>query len=150
MSTRGEAIKFAKCLFALDGEKEEGVLTEGELLAIGRMVEGLTYRQISREMGVSTTRVAYLIRKGFRKYTRFIKCQSRSSIILDEDLLQRHVEALNLPRRAQYCLLAAGIDDIGSLVRKTEAELLRTKNFGQRALKEIKAALADLNLRLGM
>ncbi len=66
------------------------------------------------------------------------------------DVLYRPVEELELSVRAQNCLQNAGIRLIGELVQKTEAEMMKTKNFGRKSLKEIKDALADLNLSLGM
>jgi len=52
--------------------------------------------------------------------------------------------------RAANCLQAANIKYIGDLVQKTEAEMLKTKNFGRKSLKEIKELLADMGLSLGM
>ena len=45
---------------------------------------------------------------------------------------------------------AFGIKTIGDLVQKTEAEMLKTKNFGRKSLKEIKEILAEMGLSLGM
>lgn len=66
------------------------------------------------------------------------------------DVLYRPVEELELSVRAQNCLQNAGIRYVGELVQRTEADMMRTKNFGRKSLKEIKDALADLNLSLGM
>lgn len=66
------------------------------------------------------------------------------------DVLYRPVEELELSVRAQNCLQNAGIRTVGELVQRTEAEMMKTKNFGRKSLKEIKDALADLNLSLGM
>lgn len=66
------------------------------------------------------------------------------------DVLYRPVEELDLSVRAQNCLQNAGIRYVGELVQRTEAEMMKTKNFGRKSLKEIKDALADLNLSLGM
>jgi len=52
--------------------------------------------------------------------------------------------------RASNCLQNANITLIGELVQKTEAEMLRTKNFGRKSLKEIKEILAGMGLSLGM
>ena len=51
--------------------------------------------------------------------------------------------------RSQNCLQNAGIEYIYQLVEKTEAEMLKTKNFGRKSLNEIKEILADLGLSLG-
>jgi DNA-directed RNA polymerase subunit alpha len=51
--------------------------------------------------------------------------------------------------RSANCLQNANISYIGELVQKTEADLLKTKNFGRKSLKEIKDKLNELNLQLG-
>lgn len=68
---------------------------------------------------------------------------------LNENLL-RSVDELDLSVRAENCLQAANIKYIGDLVLKTEAEMLKTKNFGRKSLKEIKELLAEMGLTLGM
>ncbi len=67
-----------------------------------------------------------------------------------QEVLYRLVEELDLSVRAQNCLQNAGIKYVGELVQKTEQEMLKTRNFGRRSLKEIKDVLADLDLALGM
>ncbi|MBI5499701.1 MAG: DNA-directed RNA polymerase subunit alpha [Deltaproteobacteria bacterium] len=64
--------------------------------------------------------------------------------------LFRPVSELELSVRASNCLQNASITLIGELVQKTEAEMLRTKNFGRKSLKEIKELLAGMGLGLGM
>ena len=64
--------------------------------------------------------------------------------------LWRTVDELELSVRSANCLQAANIRYIGELVQKTEAEMLKTKNFGRKSLKEIKEILATMGLSLGM
>jgi DNA-directed RNA polymerase subunit alpha len=64
--------------------------------------------------------------------------------------LNRSVEELELSVRSYNCLKNANIQTIGELVQKTEAEMLRTKNFGRKSLNEIKEILAGMGLGLGM
>src|SRR5580700_4886578 len=64
--------------------------------------------------------------------------------------LDRSVEELELSVRSYNCLKNANIQTIGELVQKTEAEMLRTKNFGRKSLNEIKEILANMGLSLGM
>ena len=52
--------------------------------------------------------------------------------------------------KKRYCLKNANITLIGELVQKTEAEMLKTKNFGRKSLNEIKGILEDMGLSLGM
>jgi len=66
------------------------------------------------------------------------------------NLLGKSVEELELSVRANNCLRNANITTIGELVQKTEAELMKTKNFGKKSLQEIKDELARIGLSLGM
>ncbi len=64
--------------------------------------------------------------------------------------LLRSVNELELSVRAANCLKNANIRTIADLVTKTEAEMLKTKNFGRKSLNEIKEILAEMGLSLGM
>lgn len=64
--------------------------------------------------------------------------------------LNRRVDELELSVRSANCLANANIRYIGELVQKTEAEILKTKNFGRKSLNEIKEILAEMGLSLGM
>ena len=66
------------------------------------------------------------------------------------EVLNRSVEELELSVRSYNCLKNANIQTIGDLVQKTEAEMLRTKNFGRKSLNEIKEILSNLGLTFGM
>jgi DNA-directed RNA polymerase subunit alpha len=73
----------------------------------------------------------------------------REEAKLNENLF-RSVDELELSVRSANCLQQANIRSIGDLVQKTEAEMLKTKNFGRKSLKEIKEILAEMGLSLGM
>ncbi|MFT5433882.1 MAG: DNA-directed RNA polymerase subunit alpha, partial [Myxococcota bacterium] len=64
--------------------------------------------------------------------------------------LYRTVDELELSVRSANCLQNANIKHIGDLVQRSEAEMLKTKNFGRKSLKEIKEILAEMGLSLGM
>jgi len=64
--------------------------------------------------------------------------------------LYRSVEELELSVRSANCLKNAQINLIGELVQKSEAEMLKTQNFGRKSLNEIKDILAEMGLSLGM
>jgi DNA-directed RNA polymerase subunit alpha len=64
--------------------------------------------------------------------------------------LYRTVEDLELSVRSANCLKNANITYIGELVQRTEAEMLKTKNFGRKSLNEIKQLLEEMDLSLGM
>jgi len=68
---------------------------------------------------------------------------------LNENLF-RSVDDLELSVRSANCLKNANIRYIGELVVKTEAEMLKTKNFGRKSLYEIKEILSEMGLGLGM
>jgi len=100
---------------------------------------------------------------------KILKEQMNSFINFDEDLepepaplaeemeepkfnenLYRSVEELELSVRSANCLKNANILRIYQLVSKTEAEMLKTKNFGRKSLNEIKEVLCEMDLSLGM
>jgi DNA-directed RNA polymerase subunit alpha len=64
--------------------------------------------------------------------------------------LDKSVEELELSVRSYNCLKNANIRTIRDLVQKTEAEMLKTKNFGRKSLNEIKEILHSMGLSLGM
>jgi DNA-directed RNA polymerase subunit alpha len=64
--------------------------------------------------------------------------------------LDKSVEELELSVRSYNCLKNANIRTIRELVQKTEAEMLKTKNFGRKSLNEIKEILHTMGLSLGM
>jgi DNA-directed RNA polymerase subunit alpha len=66
------------------------------------------------------------------------------------NLRDRSVKELELTLRSYNCLKNAKIQTLGDLVEKTEAELLRSRNFGRKSLNELKEVLAGLGLHFGM
>jgi DNA-directed RNA polymerase subunit alpha len=80
--------------------------------------------------------------------------QSESHAASDANQLNRYllkkVDELELSVRSANCLKNDNIIYIGDLVQKTEAEMLRTPNFGRKSLNEIKEVLSSMGLRLGM
>ncbi len=74
--------------------------------------------------------------------------------IEEEDTVNEHlfrsVDELELSVRSNNCLKNANIQTIGELVQKTDAEMLKTRNFGKKSLNEIKAILVEMGLSLGM
>ncbi len=76
------------------------------------------------------------------------------SEVEEEDSINEHlfrsVDELELSVRSNNCLKNADIRTIGELVQKTDAEMLKTRNFGKKSLNEIKAILTEMGLSLGM
>lgn len=60
------------------------------------------------------------------------------------------IDDLDLSVRSRHCLDSEGIETVGDLVQRTEADLLKVRNFGQTSLAEIKKKLTALELELGM
>jgi DNA-directed RNA polymerase subunit alpha len=76
--------------------------------------------------------------------------------IIDEDqmrlmeILNHGVDELELSVRSSNCLRDAGIRTLGDLVQKSEAEMLKYRNFGRKSLQELVDILADMGLHFGM
>ena len=68
---------------------------------------------------------------------------------LNEHLF-KSIDDLELSVRATNCLRSANIALVGELVQRTEAEMLKTKNFGRKSLDEIKSVLLDMGLDFGL
>jgi len=81
--------------------------------------------------------------------TEILKEEQQDDFPFNRNLL-RKVDELELSVRSANCLKNDNIIYIGDLVQKTEAEMLRTPNFGRKSLNEIKEVLAGMGLHLGM
>jgi DNA-directed RNA polymerase subunit alpha len=66
------------------------------------------------------------------------------------EILNESVEELELSVRSANCLKTANIKTIGDLVKRTEADMLKYKNFGRKSLNEIKEILGSMQLSFGM
>ncbi len=76
--------------------------------------------------------------------------QQESTPAVTNENLDKSVEELELSVRSYNCLKNANIRTLRELVTKTEAEMLKTKNFGRKSLNEIKEILSSMGLSLGM
>ena len=85
----------------------------------------------------------------FEEPTRQREAEPTGEPLINKNLL-RKVDELELSVRSANCLKNDNIVYIGDLVQKTEAEMLRTPNFGRKSLNEIKEVLASMGLHLGM
>ena len=65
-------------------------------------------------------------------------------------VLAKTIDELDLSVRSANCLKNASIHTLRDLVRRTEREMLETKNFGRKSLDEVQEVLAEFGLRLGM
>ena len=102
--------------------------------------------------------IAYAARILQDQLSVFVNFEEPSSgVRCDEDddlefnpLLLKKVDELELSVRSANCLKNDNIVYIGDLIQKTEAEMLRTPNFGRKSLNEIKEVLTGMGLHLGM
>lgn len=78
-----------------------------------------------------------------------LEAQNEESRKINENLY-RSVDELELSVRSANCLKNANIRLIGDLVQRSEAEMLKTQNFGRKSLNEIKDILSEMGLTLGM
>ncbi len=76
--------------------------------------------------------------------------QEDEEILRVRNLLKTRVDELELSVRSSNCLRAANIQTMSDLVTKSEAEMLKYRNFGRKSLNEIGALLEQMNLSFGM
>lgn len=86
----------------------------------------------------------------FPEKTMNILSQSKPNVQDVTQALNIKIDDLELSVRSANCLKAENINYLADLVQKTEAEMLKTPNFGRKSLEEIKLILSSLGLSLGM
>jgi DNA-directed RNA polymerase subunit alpha len=128
-----------------------------------RAGESLDYDKLTMQLetnGAVTpdNAVAYAARILQDQLQVFINFEEPRERVLEESkpdlafnpVLLKKVDELELSVRSANCLKNDNIVYIGDIIQKTEAEMLRTPNFGRKSLNEIKAVLAEMGLHLGM
>lgn len=107
---------------------------------------------LTPEMAVALA--ARIVQDQLQLFISFQEVEEEKKEVLEElpfdHNLLRKVDELELSVRSQNCLKNDNIVYIGDLVCKTEAEMLKTPNFGRKSLNEIKEVLASLGVRFGM
>ena len=98
---------------------------------------------------------ARILQDQLQVFVNFDEPDSSSKSDVDDGLefnplLLKKVDELELSVRSANCLKNDNIVYIGDLIQKTEAEMLRTPNFGRKSLNEIKEVLSGMGLHLGM
>lgn len=127
---------------------------EGQVLDYDKLImEVETDGSISPEDAVAYA--ARIMQDQLQVFINFDEPKVDAGVQVREELpfnpaLLRKVEELELSVRSANCLKNDNIVYIGDLIQKTEAEMLRTPNFGRKSLNEIKEVLAGLGLHLGM
>lgn len=109
----------------------------------------LTMSEMHEDLAKAREKLAKVedfIRSG--KSVEYIQDQGARTYLLEQ--LHRRCEDLELSVRSANCLQNTQLTYVWQLCQKSEAELLKTKNFGRKSLIEIKDILSDMGLRLGM
>lgn len=118
------------------------------------ILELLTDGSISPRSAIS--QAAEILTEYVSIFIDFNSQPERETEVLDEEkervkeLLARNVNELELSVRSANCLKVAKIQTIAELAQKTEAEMLKYRNFGRKSLNEIKEVLREMGLTLGM
>lgn len=115
----------------------EEALTEASKILRKHLNPFVQYFELGRELQVNEKKEEELRKKEQEK----------------EDLRQKlsmSISELDLSVRSANCLASERIETIGELVSRSEAELLKVRNFGKTSLREVKKKLADMGLSLGM
>jgi DNA-directed RNA polymerase subunit alpha len=126
-----------------------GQMTDYDKLTLEAWTNGAISPQDSIGQAAKLLKDHMSIFINFEETTEFVEEPGLVPNQLNE-ILNRSVEELELSVRSYNCLKNANIQTISDLVQKTEAEMLRTKNFGRKSLNEIKEILASMNLSFGM
>ena len=97
---------------------------------------------------------ARILQDQLKPFINFDEPENEAEVVREElpfnKNLLRKVDELELSVRSANCLKNDNIVYIGDLVQKTEAEMLRTPNFGRKSLNEIKEVLSKMGIHLGM
>ena len=100
---------------------------------------------------------AKILRDHFQMFINFeepieeeVEEEVDEEVVRVRKLLDKSVEELELSVRSSNCLRAAEIKSISDLVRKSEPEMLKFRNFGRKSLKEIQDILGEMGLHFGM
>lgn len=127
---------------------------EGQILDYDKLImEVETNGAVSPENAVAYA--ARILQDQLQTFINFeepvvnVEDEMRSELEFNPALLKK-VDELELSVRSANCLKNDNIVYIGDLIQKTEAEMLRTPNFGRKSLNEIKEVLAQMGLHLGM
>ena len=127
-----------------------GQMTDYDKLTLEVVTNGAISPQDSIGMASKLLKDHMSIFINFEEISEAIEEPAERVIGQVNEVLNRSVEELELSVRSYNCLKNANIQTIGDLVQKSEAEMLRTKNFGRKSLNEIKEILSGLGLGFGM
>ena len=86
----------------------------------------------------------------YEEENEIVEEEEDEEMVAINENLNKSVEELELSVRSYNCLKNANVQTIGELVTRSEADILKTKNFGRKSLNEIKELLAIMGLSFGM
>src|SRR6202162_2302557 len=138
-----------KCNFSVEAARL-GQMTDYDKLTLEVWTNGAVSPQDSIGYAAKLLKDHMTIFINFEEVAEATEEVSERGMDKINEVLNRSVEELELSVRSYNCLKNANIQSIGELVQKTEAEMLKTKNFGRKSLNEIKEILASMGLSLGM
>jgi DNA-directed RNA polymerase subunit alpha len=125
-----------------------GQVTDYDKLIMNVETDG----SVTPELAIALS--ARILQDQLQLFINFEEEEERKEELADEleynPILLKKVDELELSVRSRNCLQNDNIVYIGDLVNKTEAEMLRTQNFGRKSLNEIKEVLSKFNLKFGM
>ena len=127
-----------------------GQVTDFDKLTLEVWSDGSVTPEDAVALGAKILKEQLTVFINFEEEQEFELREERPTEDKANEHLLRSVDELDLSVRAENCLQAANIKYIGDLVQKSEGEMLKTKNFGRKSLKEIKELLSEMGLSLGM
>ena len=138
-----------KVNFAVEGARL-GQMTDYDKLTLEVWTNGAISPQDSVGQAAKLMKDHQTIFINFEEVPEMAEEQAERAMDQMNEVLNRSVDELELSVRSYNCLKNANIQTIADLVQKTEAEMLRTKNFGRKSLNEIKEILSSMGLQFGM
>ncbi len=127
-----------------------GRRTDYDKLTVEISTSGAVHPEDALAQAAKILREQFLVFLNFEEEEKAVHVERPQREPEINENLYRSVGELELSVRSANCLKNADIKFIGELVQRTEAEMLKTKNFGRKSLNEIKEILADMDLQLGM
>ena len=138
-----------KVNFAVEGARL-GQMTDYDKLTLEVWTNGAISPQDAIGQAAKLMKDHQTIFINFEEVPEMAEEQAERAMDQMNEVLNRSVDELELSVRSYNCLKNANIQSIADLVQKTEAEMLRTKNFGRKSLNEIKEILSSMGLQFGM
>jgi DNA-directed RNA polymerase subunit alpha len=127
-----------------------GRRTDYDKLTMEIWTSGAVYPEDALAQAAKILREQFLVFLNFEEEDTLVPEEKPQPEPTINENLFRSVNELELSVRSANCLKNADIKFIGELVQRTEAEMLKTKNFGRKSLNEIKEVLMEMGLSLGM